>query len=139
MVTRHHHSGRTRTKKLKTVWLIDDNEIDNFINTKVLESCGADNILTFTNPTTALQHLTDTADIPQLIFLDLIFPLMDGFEFLDKFAKLKLDGQTDIFILTCSINPTEIETAKQKTSGYIDKPLTTEKLLNLLDTKSLKN
>jgi CheY-like chemotaxis protein len=134
MVKRHRSNGQTRAKKLKTVMLIDDNEIDNFINTKVLESCGADNILTFRSPTTALQHLTQTQEIPQLIFLDLRFPMMDGFDFLDKFAQLKLAQQPDIFILTCSVNPADIQMAQQKTSGYIDKPLTTEKLFQLLDT-----
>ena len=121
--------------------LIDDNDIDNFVNQKILESCGADNILTFTNPTAALQHLTDTTNIPQLIFLDIRFPIMDGFEFLDKLDKLKIDRQhTDIFILSASINPADRQTAKEKNcADFIEKPLTTEKLFQLLDTTKIKN
>jgi len=126
----------TTTKKIKSVLLIDDNEIDNFINRKLLESFGADNILTFTNPTTALQHLTQTTNFPQLILLDINFPILNGFEFIDKLDKLKIARQPiDIFILTCSANPADRQTAKEKNcAGFIDKPLTTEKLLQHLDT-----
>ena len=80
----------TKQKYLNNVLLIDSGEIDNYINRKVLESCCASNILTFESPVTALQFLEQTTFIPQLILLDIYFPTMDGFEFIDEFRKLKI-------------------------------------------------
>ena len=118
---------------------IDNNEIDNFINKKICESCGVTNILTFTSTSTALQYLTHLTEIPQLIFLSIRFPIMDSFEFLDKLDKLKIDSkQLDIFILSASIDPADKQKAKEKNCrGFIDKPLTAEKLLAQLNTTKI--
>lgn len=123
-------------KKLKLILLIDDNEVDNFINQKILESWGATNILTFESTTDALDYLKQTVDAPQLILLDRYLPIMNGFEFIDKLGKLEIAKQPiDIFILSASNNPQDIKIAlEKKCTGYIEKPLTREKILKLLDT-----
>lgn len=122
------------SEKLKKVLLIDDNEIDNFLNQTILKICGATNILTFTSPIDALQHLRQTVDVPKLILLDIRLPIMDGFEFLDMFHQLEIEKESiDIFILTCSVNPADKEKAHQKKCAFIEKPLTTEKLFTQLD------
>jgi CheY-like chemotaxis protein len=121
-------------RKLNLVLLIDNNEIDNFIHRKILERCGASNILTFESTITALEYLTLTTDIPQLILLDINFPEMNGFEFLDEFRKLEISQHTlDIFILSVSSNPADIKKAQQKCSGFIEKLLTKEKLFTQMD------
>ena len=123
-------------KKLKSIMLIDDNEVDNFINQKILESCGATNILTFESTTDALNYLKQTVEAPQLILLDRYLPIMNGFEFMDELEKLEIVKQPiNVFILSASINPQDIKMAlEKKCTGYIKKPLTTEKILKLLET-----
>lgn len=129
-----------RRQKLNLVLLIDDNEIDNFLHRKILGNCGATNILTFESPITALEYLEQTTEIPQLILLDINFPLMDGFEFLDEFSKLEIARhQIAIFMLSAISYPTDIKRAQEKCTGFIEKFLTKEKLfaqLDLLDTQN---
>jgi CheY-like chemotaxis protein len=58
-------------------------------------------------------------------------PEMDGWTFLDTIAhSLSSSPAIDIFMLTSSIDPLDVELAKQRTlvKGFLEKPLTTEKL-----------
>lgn len=128
-------------KKIKAVMLIDDNEIDNLINQKMIEAANlCENIYTHTGAKSAiefLKNLEKMADsvndfFPELIFLDIDMPLMDGFQFLDEFEKLSNDtkGKIQIVMLTSSINPQDMSKAKKYpyVKGYINKPLTQENL-----------
>ncbi|MES2397724.1 MAG: response regulator [Bacteroidota bacterium] len=137
MNSTHFEIGRimatARRKKLNSVLLIDDNEIDCFINRKILESVDVTDILVFESTITALEYLTQTKKIPELILLDINIPSMDGFKFIDEFRKLKIaQHSTDILILSAFISP-DIERIKEKCSGFIEKPLTKKKLFAELD------
>lgn len=109
-------------KRYKTVMLIDDNEIDNLINQKMIEaSAVAENIYTHTGAKSAIEFLknmekTGVADqvLPEVIFLDIDMPLMDGFQFLDEFEKLGsvVKKKSRIVMLTSSINPQDFNRSK---------------------------
>ena len=131
----------TSLKKIKSVILIDDNEIDNFINRKILENYGVTNILTFTSANDALSYLKQSAGSPELILLDLYMPVMNGFEFIDEFKKLEIEKQPiDICILSASINPGDVEEVqKVRQLSYTEKPLTALKAMTLLKEIKLKN
>ena len=123
--------------------LIDDNEIDNLINQKMIEASNiTNNIFTHTGARSAIEFLknieklegiSDNA-LPDIIFLDIDMPLMDGFQFLDEFEKLndKTREKCNIVMLTSSINPQDLNKSKKYTSvkKYINKPLTQENLLS---------
>ena len=133
--------------KYKTAMLIDDNEIDNFINQKMIESTNfAERIYVNTSGKSALEFMEnlqrdkepDKDLIPDIIFLDLNMPLMDGFQFLQEFEKLgkPITGKSRIVILTTSINPADrIFLNKNKyVLKFINKPLTQAFLDKIMNT-----
>lgn len=125
----------------KNVMLIDDSEIDNFINQKMIEGCNfADNVYVHTSSKSALEFLKNFDRtgafpkelLPGIIFLDINMPIMDGFQFADEFQKFgkELKDSIQIVFLTTSLNPQDQEKA-MKTKGvlkYINKPLTRDHL-----------
>jgi len=131
------------SKKFKSVMLIDDNEIDNLINQKMLEAANiADTILMHTGAKGALEFLRNMeklassgVGLPEVIFLDIDMPLMDGFQFLDEFDKMSeyIKNSVSIIMLTSSINPQDLGKARKSSyiKKYINKPLTQEALEKL--------
>jgi CheY-like chemotaxis protein len=130
-------------RKLGTVMLIDDSEIDNLINQKMIEAASvADVIYTHTGGKSALEFLRNVEKLegaekilPDVVFLDIDMPLMDGFQFLDEFEKLsaKLRKKCKIVMLTSSINPEDSSRSKKYTAvrQYLNKPLAHESIISL--------
>jgi CheY-like chemotaxis protein len=119
------------------VFLIDDDETVNFINTKIMEKADfAQEIKTFQSGLSALAQLrqlraTNPEKFPDMIFLDLSMPGMNGWEFLDNIVDSSdsLLKDCKLFILTSSIDEHDIERAKKykMVSDFISKPLTPER------------
>ena len=130
-------------KKYKAVMLIDDNEIDNLINQKMIEAAAiADNIYTHTGAKSAIEFLKnieriDEVDqvLPDVIFLDIDMPLMDGFQFLEEFEKLSnvVKKKCKIVMLTSSINPQDFSRSKkyENVKVYLNKPLSHDNIVKL--------
>ena len=123
------------------VLLIDDNDIDNAVNAKLLQLAKiSDDITTFTDPMKALRHLAtvgSTWTSPKHILLDIRMPNMDGFEWLDAFRQLPDDIQNmcRVFILTASINRDELDQADHDATviALLEKPLDVYVFKQLLD------
>ncbi|MBS1681317.1 MAG: response regulator [Bacteroidetes bacterium] len=131
------------SKKYRAVMLIDDNEIDNLINQKMIEASAiTENIYTHTGAKSAIEFLKnmekmDVADkvLPDVIFLDIDMPLMDGFQFLDEFGTLSevTRKKSRIIMLTSSINPQDFNRAKKydNVKLYLNKPLSHENIMKI--------
>ena len=133
--------------KLHSVMLIDDNEIDNLINQKMIESAAiSQHILVHTGARSAIEFLRNIEKlsgtvsdakklIPDLILLDIDMPLMDGFQFLEEFERLSdaIKEETKIVMLTSSMNPSDLGRAKKSkyVIKYLNKPLGFDNLLAL--------
>ena len=76
------------------------------------------------------QNVGNNAILPDAILLDLNMPIMDGWQFLDEFISLPITKEIQIFIMTSSIDPADIEmaTTYKVVKDYIMKPITTQKL-----------
>ncbi|WNJ20722.1 response regulator [Pontibacter sp. G13] len=116
----------------RNVMLVDDNEIDNIINEKIIEANSfADNILVFQTGQEALDFLkanqNNEETLPEIVFLDINMPIMDGFQFLEdfeKFSETVLD-KCRIIMLSSSISPKDIDRAASSryVKKYLNKPL----------------
>jgi len=116
--------------EIESILLIDNGDIDNFINHKILESYGVTTILSFKNANTALSFLTETNIKFQFIIVDLYLPIMDGFQFIDKFNELGLHTkQGEICLLSASIDPLHKQQSAERNVRFIEKPLTIKNIL----------
>ncbi len=115
------------------VMLIDDNSLDNFINKKLLETNGfAEEVTSYQMATEALTFLQKAAvgELPDVIFLDIMMPAMDGFQFLDEFAKLPetLHRQCKVILLSTSESFKDLNRANKNrfVRKFLNKPLTAQ-------------
>jgi CheY-like chemotaxis protein len=128
--------------KLNCILLIDDDEPTNFLNKMTLEQCGcANHIRVAQGGQEALDYLEGCghgdSPRPDLIFLDINMPAMDGWEFLEKYRLLPEGQKADIVLimLTTSLNPDDEARTRTipEVAGFENKPLSQERLQMLLD------
>lgn len=128
-------------KFVDLVLIIEDNPIDVFINTRVVEQSGlSKEVMAIQSAREALEFLTQRAsnsELPNLIFLDIRMPDIDGFEFLQEFSELpqRVLELCKIVMLSSTIDPLELEMARNSpfVLAFIPKPLTRDKVLELFD------
>jgi CheY-like chemotaxis protein len=111
-----------------TCLVIDDSYIDNLVTRRLLEITNfAENIILTESPNEAIESLRDGTVVPDVIFLDIRMPIMDGFEFMQEFEKLDISKKNiKIYLLSSSLDPADIQ--RSSDNGYITqlihKPLT---------------
>jgi CheY-like chemotaxis protein len=135
-------------QKLNCILLIDDDEATNYLSNLIIgEADCSCNITTRQTAKAALNYIADSAapggktntlPYPDLIFLDINMPAMDGWEFLRKYREIKNNTvHTPIIImLSASINPDDKLKALKipEVSDIHSKPMTPE-IINTIVAK----
>jgi CheY-like chemotaxis protein len=121
-------------RKLNSILLVDDDDVTIFYNTHVINKLGVtEHVHAELNGEEALRYLTKktehAADYvkPDLIFLDINMPVMNGFEFLEAYEQLPAEdkGKHMIVMLTSSLLDVDRMNASKYdcVTGYLPKPL----------------
>lgn len=125
--------------KYRGILLVDDSELDNFINQKIVEaSLFSEKIYVNTSAMGALEFMQNLevagegGVYPEVIFVDLNMPIMDGFQFITALRQLPAfkKHQAKLVILTSSVSPKDRLKAAEMGGGivFLNKPLTREML-----------
>jgi len=127
-------------RMLKRIMLIDDNKLDNFFHKRVITKYDESlDVIEMLSANQALAYLKDdsTEKYPDIIFLDINMPGMNGWEFLEEYKNLpeEMRGSMVVVMLTTSENPTERERAYKHALlvDFISKPLSLEILTNIIN------
>jgi CheY-like chemotaxis protein len=130
--------------KIKSILLVDDDEITNFINQDIIEGMQiTDHIQVCEDGKIAMDYLEKAyAGVegyvkPDLIFLDLNMPVMNGFEFLKAYQSTfpENDRCKLVIMLTTSLRDQDVDQAidlKLVVTDYMEKPLSTEKVASIM-------
>jgi CheY-like chemotaxis protein len=127
----------------KSICIVDDDEVYKFFVKKVLEIKElADNVLTFPDGEEAYNYIKENKGnpdlLPDIIFLDINMPIMDGFLFIEEYTKLKheINKEIVIYMVTSSIDLIDLERSKKYTEikDFITKPISAEVLEKIIKT-----
>ncbi|WP_299800396.1 response regulator [uncultured Maribacter sp.] len=129
--------------KVQTCCIIDDDPIFVYGTKRIIKEVDfATSILVYSNGQEALDGLTKLCmarePLPEVIFLDLNMPILNGWEFLDEFknCKSKRSKKIIIYIISSSVDPRDLERVKnyEQVDTYILKPITPDDLAKILGT-----
>jgi CheY-like chemotaxis protein len=121
--------------------VVDDDKIFQLIATRSIKATHfAGKILQFSNGSEALhyleEHASEEGEIPDVLFLDINMPLVDGWMFMEDFIDLKqrIHKPIRIYMVSSSIDPKDIERAKaiHDVTAYVTKPISQQKFAELI-------
>jgi CheY-like chemotaxis protein len=113
------------------ILIVDDEDDCNFVTRLVLKKAGFTGQVTcFTSADEALHHMRNGGEKPDLMFVDINMPAVNGFEFLAtcEAEGLLPNGCTSVVMFSSSNRPADLEQALSFRSviGYIEKALSIE-------------
>lgn len=127
-------------EKFYNILIIDDDQVNNFLFSRMVQTVGiSEKAETVTSGRQGLvlleEKIASGEPLPKVIFLDINMPLMNGWEFLEKYKEMpsSIRRQINLYMLSSSVYPEDINKAKsyEDVVDYITKPLTKEILLKI--------
>lgn len=129
-------------KKIPNILIIDDDPMSSFMLKRLAELGELADIITiFNSAHSALEYIGERKKsenlLPDVIFLDIYMPILNGWDFLESFRTLKpeLSKRIDIVIVSSSEHPRDMEQAKTfpEVKAYAVKPVSLERLKEIIE------
>jgi CheY-like chemotaxis protein len=126
---------------MKDILLIDDDPIFNLVTKRIIKHADPESeTMSLPSAVDALEHIKGLEErgekCPDIIFVDLIMPVLTGIEFLDLVAHryshfLK---STKVYVLSTTLNERDRKKAMghEIVSGFIEKPITVSAAKSIL-------
>lgn len=124
-----------------TICLIDDDRIYQFTARRIIELVNpVQKVLSFFNGKEAIEFFSQASvgvdALPDIIFLDINMPVMNGWEFLEDYNSIKQRFPKHIAIYMVSSSIDEKDRQRSQTFGvtdYIEKPINQQMMRQILD------
>lgn len=125
------------------ICLVDDDMVYQYVAKKTIESTGlSENIIQFHNGEEALTFFKENAlndgALPDIIFLDINMPLMNGWEFLEAYEKIAplMSKDIPVMIVSSSLDDYDFNKSKEFSvvTGFITKPILRDKFIKILQS-----
>lgn len=134
---------------IKLSCIIDDDDVYINLVKKIIDIKNlSENLIVFKNGKEALDYFTaiieniEPESFPEIILLDLNMPIMDGWDFLKQFTKIKspLKKLTTLYIVSSSINPEDLKKSKtfSDVTNYLIKPIHLDNFEAIFQSKTYK-
>lgn len=123
------------------ICIVDDDDIYQFtmkLNLRPIDSVCE--VKTFNDGLAVLDfiktNLNNLKELPDIIFLDINMPVMDGFQFIEEYVQLEISKKISIFMVSSSIDPVDVEKVKgiNQITDYLVKPVEPSKLKTIIDS-----
>ncbi|WP_116770858.1 response regulator [Maribacter litoralis] len=114
------------------ILLVDDDELYLYLMEKTIHQLSKELVVsTFTDGEQAVEYIAECTkqnlDLPEVIFLDINMPFLDGWGFLNEFKKLKpkIINNINIYMVSSSMRNSDIKRASnfEELTGYVVKPV----------------
>ena len=128
------------TENYSLTYIIDDDPVFVLLFKKILLKLGKfETILNYVNGKIALDDLIEKENnnepMPNIIFLDINMPVLDGWEFLKALEKYNFKDKLNIYMVSSSIDSSEINKSKKHkyVKNFISKPISAIDFLQKLE------